>query len=138
MFCKISYTLILLKAVIFICLSVFLYVFYINDIAQKYAYGHTTLVNYQENMSESDIKSPFFTFCMSPRAKKSILEGYNMSLGALDEPNSNEKKILVNMDKTIEALFRQSYSYQVIHISCSQVVRDFESEAKTRYNFKFR
>ena len=116
MFCKISYCLILLKAAIFICLSVFLYVFYINDIAQKYAYGHTTLVNYQENMIESEIKSPFFTFCMSPRAKKSILEGYNMSLGALDEPNSNEKKILVNMNKTIEALFRQSYSYQVLHI----------------------
>ena len=115
MFCKISYTLILLKAAIFICLSVFLYVFYINDIAQKYAYGHTTLVNYQENMIESEIKSPFFTFCMSPRAKKPILEGYNMSLGALDEPNSNEKKILVNMNKTIEALFRQSYSYQVLN-----------------------
>lgn len=109
MFCKISYTLILLKAAIFICLSVFLYVFYINDIAQKYAYGHTTLVNYQENMIESDIKSPIFTFCMSPRAKKSMLEGYNMSLGALDEPNSDEKKILVNMNKTIETLFRQSY-----------------------------
>ena len=111
MFCKISYTLILLKAAIFICLSVFLYVFYINDIAQKYAYGHTTLINYQENIIENEMKSPLFTFCMSPRAKKLILEGYNMSLGALDEPNFNEKSILVKMNKTIETLFRQSYRY---------------------------
>ena len=114
MFCKISYTLILLKAAIFICLSVFLYVFYINDIGQKYAYGHTTLVLSEEKIIETELKSPLFTFCMSPRAKKSILEGYNMSLGALDEPNYIEKNILVNMNKTIETLFRQSYRYQVL------------------------
>ena len=47
------------------------------------------------------------TLCMTPCAKKSVLEGNNVSLNALNEPNSDEKKILAKFNKTVEGLFRE-------------------------------
>ena len=50
---------------------------------------------------------PYITFCMTPRAKKSILEEYKLSHGVLNEPKSNEKQIFISLNKTMEALFRE-------------------------------
>ena len=44
---------------------------------------------------------------MTPRAKNSILDGYKLSRGFLDEPSSNDQRILKSLNKTIEALFRK-------------------------------
>ena len=50
---------------------------------------------------------PYITFCMTPRAKMSILEEYKLSHGVLNEPKSNEKQIFISLNKTMEALFRE-------------------------------
>ena len=104
--CKTSQVLLLLKIALFIGLSAVFYVFYFTTVAQKYAEGHTTVVVSQERM-ENGKKFPFLTLCMTPCAKKSVLEQNNVSLNALNEPNYKEKKILAKMNKTIEGLFRE-------------------------------
>ena len=99
--CKTSQILLLLKTAIFIGLSAVFYVFYFTTVAQKYAEGHTTVVVSQERMGNRK-KIPFLTLCMTPCAKKSVLENNNVSLNALNEPNYEEKKILRKLNKTIE------------------------------------
>ena len=49
---------------------------------------------------------------MGPPAKASVLQKYNLSTRALDEPNIKEKKILVNLNKTINDIFLES-TYQL-------------------------
>ena len=107
MICKSPYILLLLKTLIFICLSVIFYIFYFTDVVSKFADRDTTLVLSQENIEDNVGESPFVTFCMLPRAKKSILDGYKLSTGVLNEPNHNDVKILVTLNKTIETLFRE-------------------------------
>ena len=104
--CKTFYILLLLKTAIFIGLSAVFYVFYFTTVAQKYAEGHTTVVVSQERMGNRK-NFPFLTLCMTPCAKKSVLEDNNVSLNALNEPNSDEKKILAKSNKTVEGLFRE-------------------------------
>ena len=104
--CKTSQVLLLLKTAIFIGLSAIFYVFYFTTVAQKYAEGHTTVVVSQERMGNRK-NFPFLTLCMTPCAKKSVLEDNNVSLNALNEPNSDEKKILAKLNKTVEGLFRE-------------------------------
>ena len=53
------------------------------------------------------MNSPFITFCTNPSTKISILEGYKLSHGVLDAPNSNDTEILMSLNKTIETLFRE-------------------------------
>ena len=106
--CKGTHILLVLKSLIFISLAVIFYIFYFTDVVKKFAERDTTLIYSQENIEENEKHSPpFVTFCTNPRAKNSILKEYKLSPGVLDEPNSNDKKILINLNKTVEALFRE-------------------------------
>ena len=106
--CKGSNILLILKSLIFIFLGALFYIFYFTDIVKKFAERDTTLVHSQETIEENERNPPFITFCMTPRAKNSIIEGYKLSRGVLNEPNSNDKKILISLNKTVEALFREA------------------------------
>ena len=106
--CKGSSILLILKSLIFIFLGALFYIFYFTDIVKKFAERDTTLVHSQETIEENERNPPFITFCMTPRAKNSILDGYKLSRGVLNEPNSNDKKILIGLNKTVEALFREA------------------------------
>ena len=108
MICKSSYILLLLKIIIFICLAVIFYAFYFIDVVSKFAHRDTTLVLSQEIVDKNATEAPFITFCSHPRAKKTILEKYKLSSGVLNEPDKNDVKILVSLNKTIETLFRET------------------------------
>ena len=73
----------------------------------KFAEKDTTLIYSQETVEDHEIHPLFITFCTNPRANKSILQDYKLSSGVLDEPNSNDKKILISLNKTVEDLFRE-------------------------------
>ena len=93
---------------IFIFLVAIFYIFFLTDVLNIFADRDSFLINSQETMEENEMNHPpFITFCMTPRAKKSILEEYKLSHGVLDAPNSNDTKILMSLNKTIEALFRE-------------------------------
>ena len=106
--CKGSSILLILKSLIFIFLGALFYIFYFTDVVKKFAERDTTLVHSQETIGENERNPPFITFCMTPRAKNSILDGYKLSRGVLNEPNSNDKKNLIRLNKTVEALFREA------------------------------
>ena len=62
---------------------------------------HEKLVHgYEENVAEP----PLVTFCIQPRVKKTILEGYKLSIGVLYEPNQNDVEILAMLNKTHDYL----------------------------------
>ena len=103
-----SSILLILKSLIFISLTAIFYIFYFTDVVNKFAERDTTLVHSQETIEENERNLPFITFCMTPRAKNSILDGYKLSRGVLNEPNSNDKKNLIRLNKTVEALFREA------------------------------
>ena len=92
--CKGSQIIKILKFFIFISLAAIFYIFYFTDVLNKFAERDTTLIYTQETIEENERDSPFITFCMTPRAKNSILDGYNLSRGVLNEPNSVDKQIL--------------------------------------------
>ena len=104
-------TIIMLKSVIFLCLTVFFYFNSLTEVLQKYADGYTNIATSHETL-ENGLNPPFITFCMSPRAKMSILEKYNMSNAALNEPNAIERNMLTKLNKTIEELFLEA-TYQL-------------------------
>ena len=106
--CKGTHLLLILKSLIFISLAAIFYVFYITGVVKKFAERDTTLINSQETIKEKEKNPPFLTFCMNPRAKNSILDGYKFSRVVLNEPNSNDKRILISLNKTVEALFREA------------------------------
>ena len=97
----------ILKSMIFILFATLFYIFYFTDVLNKFAEKDTTIIYSEETVKENEMNSPFITFCTNPRAKKSILEGYKLSHGVLDAQNSNDTKILISLNKTIEALFRE-------------------------------
>ena len=105
--CKDSSILLILKSLIFISLAAIFYIFYFTEVANKFAERDTTLIYTQETIKENERNPPFITFCMAPRADTLILDGYKLSRGVLDEPNSNDKQILISLNKTIDALFRE-------------------------------
>ena len=105
--CKNSNILLILKSLIFISLAAIFYIFYFTEVANKFAERDTTLIYTQETIKENERNPPFITFCMAPRADTLILDGYKLSRGVLDEPNSNDKQILISLNKTIDALFRE-------------------------------
>ena len=45
---------------------------------------------------------------MNPFAKEEILKKYNISATALNEPNLREINILRNLNKTVEAFYREA------------------------------
>ena len=107
MICKTSYILLLLKTLIFFCLAAIFYIFYCTEVVNKFTERDTNLILSQENIEENKMKFPLITFCMTPRSKNSILDGYKLSRAVLNEPNSNDRKILISLNKTVEALFRE-------------------------------
>ena len=98
MICKRSYILLIIKSMIFICLASFFVKFYFIEVAQKFAERDATFVFSEETISEDEMKLPFITFCMTPLAKKSILDKYNLSYGVLNEPNLNDREVLVGLN----------------------------------------
>ena len=44
---------------------------------------------------------------MTSRSKSTILDGYKLSHGVVNEPNSKDQNILINLDKMVETLFRE-------------------------------
>ena len=105
--CKDSNILLILKSLIFISLAAIFYIFYFTEVVNKFAERDTTLINSQETIEENERNPPFISFCMAPRAKNSILDEYRLSRGVLNEPNSNDEKVLISLNKTIDALFRE-------------------------------
>ena len=97
----------ILKSMIFIFFATLFYIFYFTDVVNKFAKKDTTLINSQETIKENERTSPFITFCMAPKAKKSLIDRYKLSRGVVNEPNSNDKKVLISLNKTIDALFRE-------------------------------
>ena len=94
---------------IFIFLVAIFYIFFLTDVLNIFADRDSFLINSQETMEENEMNHPpFITFCMTPRAKKSILEEYKLSHGVLNEPKSNEKDIFITLNTTMEALFREA------------------------------
>ena len=106
MCCGIYPILTLFKSVTFISLSILFYFLYFTDIAQKYRDGYTNVMVYHETLNDG-IDPPVLTMCMNPRTKNLILEKYKLSNAVLNEPNTEEKKILSSLNKTVEALFRE-------------------------------
>ena len=97
--CKGSNILLVLKSMIFIFLAAIFYIFYFTDVMNKFAERDTTLVHSQETIEENERNPPFITFCMTPRAKNSILDGYKLSRGVFNEPNSKDQSILISLNK---------------------------------------
>ena len=105
--CKSSTVLLILKSLIFFSLAATFYIFYYTNVVKKFWERDTILINSQEMIEENERNAPFITFCMTPWAKNSILDGYKLSRGVLNQPNSNDKQILISSNKTIDALFRE-------------------------------
>ena len=61
---------------------------------------------------QNGMKPPYLIMCMSPHAKESLLKHQNLSVGALSEPNINEKNILADLNITIEEFFRK-YTFKL-------------------------
>ena len=106
--CRGSHILLILKSLIFISLAAIFYIFYFTEVANKFAERDTTLIYTQETIKENERNPPFITFCMAPRADTLILDGYKLSRGVLNEPNFNDKRILISLNKTVETLFREA------------------------------
>ena len=104
---KASHISLILKSMVFIALATVFFIFYFTDVVNKFAKKDTTLINSQETIEENERTSPFITFCMAPKAKKSIIDRYKLSRGVVNEPNSNDIKVLINLNKTIDTLFRE-------------------------------
>ena len=104
---KASRVLLILKSMIFISLAAIFYIFYFTEVVNKFAERDTTMVLSQETIEKNETSPPYITFCTTPRAKNSILDGYKLSRGFLDESSSNDQRILKSLNKTIEALFRK-------------------------------
>ena len=96
-----------LQAAIFVALSTIFYFYYFTEVVQKFASGYTNVIVSHENILHG-VKPPFLTFCMDPSVKVEVLTKYNISAGALNEPNSKEKNIHSNLNKTIEDFYREA------------------------------
>ena len=97
----------LLKAGIYLCLIALVYFYEIVEILNKYEENLTNIANSEKTM-ENGIKPPFMTLCIGPRAKQEVLDKYNISKSALNEPNSSERNILATLNKTLEEFFMEA------------------------------
>ena len=95
----------IIKVAVFLGLFAIFYVFYFQEVADKFAVGYTNVEVRQETNGE---KTPFITLCMSPPTKLSVLKKYNMSVTALNEPNPAEIRTLTSLNKTIEDFFLEA------------------------------
>ena len=127
----------ILKSAVFFCLSAIFYVYYFSEVAKKYSDGFTNLAISKQTL-DSPIKLPFMTLCMSPTAKSFVLNKYNMSTLALDEPTINEKETLTNLNMMQKDLFMEStfqlnkdFLLNITHITYSD---EGETLHKTQLN----
>ena len=93
-----------LKAAIYLCLVATVYFYQIIDVLNKYKENLTNIAN-SEKIIENGIKPPFLTLCIGPRAKKEVLNKYNLTIAALNEPDSFQQNILAKCNKTLEEFF---------------------------------
>ena len=131
---KLSLIKFLIKSSIFIALSVVFYVFYFTDVINKYVDGYTNMAVIKETL-QNGMKPPYLTMCMSPHAKESLLKHQNLSVGALSEPNINEKKTLAGLNTTIKEFFRK-YTFKLnedyyLYISFWSYEKEGWKESKT-------
>ena len=127
----------ILKSAVFFCLSAIFYVYYFSEVVEKYSDGFTNLAISKQTL-DSPVKLPFMTLCMSPIAKSFVLNKYNMSSGALDEPTIKEKEILTNLNMTQKDLYMES-TFQLnkdfhLYITHSTYNNDGEILHKTQLN----
>ena len=97
----------MLKSGLFFSLCAIFYVYYFSEVVDKYADGYTNLAISKQTL-DSPVKLPFMTLCMSPIAKSFVLNKYNMSSDALDEPTVKEKETFTNLNKMQKDLFMES------------------------------
>ena len=74
---------------------------------------------------------------MGPKAKSSVLQKYNMSKNALDEPNIKEKKTLLNLNKTIKDLFLEATYKLDVDFSLNVTFNYYGSEGKISLQKEF-
>ena len=113
MYCNIRLVKLLLQVSLFLSLFMIFFFCYCTEVIQKFANDYTNVVISQENLLEG-AKPPFLTICVNPAAKDHILEKYNFSALALNGPNFHERKILMDLDKTVEDFFREA-TYKLDH-----------------------
>ena len=101
----------ILKSGIFLSLSAIFYLYYFSEVVDKYTDGYTNLAFSQQTLT-SGVKLPFMTLCMSPNAKPFVLNKYNLSSGALNEPTIKEKETLTNLNMMQKDLLMES-SFQL-------------------------
>ena len=97
----------IMQLVLFASLFMVFYFYYFTEIIQKFANDYTNVVVSHETHLDGG-KPPILTICMNPGAKEEILKKYNISASALNEPTFNERKILNDLNKTIEDVFREA------------------------------
>ena len=109
MFCKpdLKTLLFLFKSVIFLSLTAYVYIHNFTEVLEKYEEGYTNIATSHETL-DNGMKPPFITICFTPWAKQSILDKYNMTTAALNEPNPKQKNTLTKLNKTIEDLFMET------------------------------
>ena len=125
----------LLKFVAYVCLISFFYYYQITEVLNKYQ-GDYTNVAISEETFEDGIKPPFITLCMNPRAKQTVLDKYNLSIGALNEPNRIEKEILKKLNKTIEEFFLEATFKLVVDFNISMFWWFYNNEGWTQKELK--
>ena len=97
----------LLKAGIYLCLIALVYFYDIIEVLNKYEENLTNIAN-SEMILDNGIKPPFMTLCIGPRAKQEVLDQYNFSKAALNEPSSIERNTLIKLNKTLEDFFLEA------------------------------
>ena len=104
---KSTITKFLLKAGLYICLIVIVYFYQIIEVLNKYD-ANLSNIAHSEDIMGNGIKPPFITLCFGPRAKQEVLDQYNFSKAALNEPSSIERNTLIKLNKTLEDFFLEA------------------------------
>ena len=77
------------------------------------------------------------SLCMGPKAKSSVLQKYDMSKNALDEPNIKEKKTLLNLNKTIKDLFLEATYKLDVDFSLNVTINYYSKEGEISLQKEF-
>ena len=96
----------MLKATIYLGLIAVVYFYQIIEVQNKYAEKLTNIAH-SEKVLDNGIKPPFMTLCIGPRAKQEVLDKYNISKTALNEPSSIERHTLMKFNKTLEDFYME-------------------------------
>ena len=125
----------LLKAGIYLCLIALVYFYDIIEVLNKYEENLTNIAN-SEMILDNGIKPPFMTLCIGPRAKQEVLDKYDMSKNALNEPNSTQKNIFVGLNKTLEDFFMEATFKLNIDFRLYMIWWEYDSEGWKDHKLK--